>query len=148
MRLQRLLLSLSHQRTLAYLDRLGEGFDADIRMWKGNVERALESAMVHLYKHISRTHAATYYTASYMYLFRCQTGVLQRTQRKNQEALCGYSPTNPKLLMCLLPVLLSRSPVGVSLLMTILRNQGHVRNSSLVMCYVLLFKCCLHVVTM
>ena len=46
MKFQRLLLSLSHRRTLTYVDVLGEDFDGEIRVWKGNVEGVLESAMV------------------------------------------------------------------------------------------------------
>lgn len=40
-RLQRLFLSLSHQRTLAYLDKLGDDFDAEVRRWKCSVEESL-----------------------------------------------------------------------------------------------------------
>lgn len=45
-RLQRLLQSLSHQRTLTYLDKLGENFDAEIRQWKRNIEVTLLTAGV------------------------------------------------------------------------------------------------------
>ena len=38
-RLQKMLLSLSHQRTLTYLDCLGEGHDAVVLHWKSDIEK-------------------------------------------------------------------------------------------------------------
>lgn len=39
-------MSLSHQRTLAYLDKLGETYDEDVKEWQSNVEQAVKSSKV------------------------------------------------------------------------------------------------------
>ena len=36
-----MLLSLSHQRTLTYLDCLGEGHDAVVLQWKSDIEKKM-----------------------------------------------------------------------------------------------------------
>ena len=41
-----MLLSLSRQRTLVYLDHLGEEYDADVIKWKQNILQYMESSKV------------------------------------------------------------------------------------------------------
>lgn len=46
LRLQKMLLSISHQRLLAYLDVLGEKFDEKVKKWKLSIEDAMQSSRV------------------------------------------------------------------------------------------------------
>lgn len=41
-----MLLSISHQRLLAYLDVLGEKFDEKVNKWKLSIEDAMQSSMI------------------------------------------------------------------------------------------------------
>ena len=42
-RLNKLLLCLSHTRTLATLDKLGENFDEEVHQWMANLDSTLQS---------------------------------------------------------------------------------------------------------
>ena len=43
-----MLLCLSHRRTLVLLDKLGEGYDSEVRKWKEGIERTMETMQIHV----------------------------------------------------------------------------------------------------
>lgn len=48
-RLQKMMLCLSRKRTIAYLDEMGEGFDAPVTSWKGILEDVFLRKQVHVW---------------------------------------------------------------------------------------------------
>lgn len=47
-RLQKLLLCLSHKRTLTTLDALGKDHDGEVRKWRESIERTMTEVQVHV----------------------------------------------------------------------------------------------------